>query len=163
MATTSKKRSQRKPSSAAWRLDPASVTFELKIKPRQGAITVAGAFRRIHGTLHVDSGAQHGIRSVIDSSSLQLHNDANDPRLRLRLRRALEGRPVMAFDSSGITERALDGEPFRLAALLTIRAHQVPLTFDVTLTRAGESLALTARVPVDHKRLGLVWLSSAQL
>jgi hypothetical protein len=165
MPNALKQRRPRRTRAAAWRLDRSGVTFELKVKPRHGPVTIAGAVSRIDGTLQIDTDGQLGIRFLMDISSVR-HRRRDDPRLDVHLRRALDSsRRLILFETDRMTKREPGAGRFRVRGHLRIGAgaRRVPMEFDATLTRRGNSLWLVARIPVDHRRLGLTWLPSGPL
>jgi polyisoprenoid-binding protein YceI len=163
MTTTLKRR--RRTKAAAWKLDRSGVTFELKVKPRHGPITFAGAFSRIEATLQIDADGRLTIRSLIDASSVR-YRRGEDPRLDMHLRRALDSsRPLILFETEQMSEPASGAGRFHVGGHLRIGAGAppVPVQLDATVSRTGNSLRFVGRIPVDHRRLGLAWLPSGPL
>jgi polyisoprenoid-binding protein YceI len=164
MTATLEQRRPRRAKPAVWRLGRAGLTFELKVKPRHGPVTVAGVLSRIDGTVEIDADGRLGIRSLIDTSSVQ-HRTGGDPRLDVHVRRTVESsRPLILFESQKTVRESATGR-FRVKGHLRIgaRARRIPMELHATVNRTGTSLSLVGRIPVDHRRLGLTWLPAGPL
>jgi hypothetical protein len=149
---------------ASWTLEATSLSLELSIKPRQGAVTIHGEFGRVRGTIELGSDGRLEIRSQIDTSSFRRRLHAEDPRVVAHLRRALDrSGPAIGFDARGTAVPPFRTGRFRVVGQLTVGARHIPIEFDAVARRSDGALVVSARVPVDHRRLGLAWLPPGPL
>lgn len=144
-----------------WVVDPRSSQVNFRARTMFGLLPVNGFFETFSGTLTVDErGAAQGTLSV-RTATIQTGIDHRDQQLRSAQIFDAQAHAEMTFTLETVT--AARHDPFertdhlRLGGTLTVRAHELPLSFPATVISHDDHLHIEARVMVDHEAAGLGW------
>jgi polyisoprenoid-binding protein YceI len=129
----------------AWRLDPAHSRAEFHVRSFWGAVTVAGRFTRMQGTL-----SPSGAELTIEAESLDTGNARRDKHLKSQDFFDVERHPYIRFVAQSVGERSIRG-------LLHVRGASAALDIPVDVRRHGDDLELEAVTTVDQRRFGMTW------
>ena len=146
---------------AAWRLEPLSSTFELKVRHRFGPIFVARSFRRVDGLLQFDTSGDIRVGLTIDTATLEAPGERSDPRSRGPRFPDVGASPVTRFESTRVTDHGAGRS--HVAGRLSVGGRWMPLEFGVRVTMHEGSLEVRATTVVNHRRLGLTWIPAGPL
>ena len=133
-----------------WQIDPARSSVEFSTPTFWGLITVHGRFERYDGSL--DLRREPAIELTIEADSLDTKNKTRDEHLRSADFFDLENHPQVRFVSESAV---LEGERLKVRGHLHAAGATIPLDLDASLRRVGDELEVDARVPADHRKLGM--------
>ena len=132
--------------------------FELKIRHRAGPITLVGAFGHIDGTIALDQHGSVRIDATVDLSRLEL-DSSRDPRVRKAVLAAIAGKGAVRLTATGIAADPDGLDAIEVTGSLVHGDGAEPISLSALVTFARERRELTVRMIVDHRRLGLVWIT----
>ena len=141
----------------AWTIDPVGTTFELKIRHRAGPITVTGALRDVRGTIGLDADGQIVIHALVDLLSLEPHA-SRDPRLRMSVLSANARDGAVRLTAIGRPADAAQG-PTSVTGTLAFDGSDDRVEVNATVTVSSHGHGLTATMIVDHRNMGLAWIT----
>jgi polyisoprenoid-binding protein YceI len=139
----------------SWTLDPAKSTVGLKSRSMWGLAPVKGAFRQVSGTGTVGKDGAVSGTVTVSAASIDTKLAKRDTHLRSADFFDSANHPDITF---AVSEARPSGPGVSVSGTLTVRDRTRPLTFDASVTMAGDGeIWLDARVPVNRADFGLTW------
>jgi polyisoprenoid-binding protein YceI len=137
----------------SWILDPARSEVRLESRHTWGLRPLHGVFRQVTGNGTVTEAGQVTGTLTVGAGSVDTKNKMRDKDLRSAKLFDVASHPDITYTVDGM-QPASGG--VRVTGSLTVRGRTRPLSFDATVSAAGE-VQLDAEVPVNRADFGLTY------
>ncbi len=143
-----------------WTVDPSHSSVGFTVRHMMVS-KVRGRFTDYHAAIRIDEDPiRSKVSATVQLASIDTNDDARDEHLRSAEFFDVANRPVMTFESTGLSG---SGSDYELAGDLTIGDVSKPIVFDVEFHGVGKNpwgatvAGFSAKTTISREEFGLTW------